>query len=406
MNKFKSICTPKGFEASGIHAGIRKNKSKKDLGLIFCKTSADVLGVYTTNKVKGASIDVTKEHLTLNNGKSMALIVNSGNANTCNKNGYEVAVEMCTIVAKALGIKTSDVIIAQTGVIGEEMSLDPIKNGMNELKEGLSVDGGTNFATAIMTTDLIEKESVVEIPFGNTKGYIAAVAKGSGMINPKMATMLCFITTDINISNVLMEKAFKDVISNTLNMVSVDGDTSTNDMAMLFNSKLAGNSEIVDEKSIEYADFKNGLFKVLTDISKLIARDGEGATKLLIAKVTNAADEAQAQKVAKSVISSNLLKAAMFASDANWGRILCAIGYADCDVDVEKIDVSLESKNGVVQVCEKGYGEKFDNEFAHKVLDSDEVIIDINLNSGTSFANAYGCDLTYQYVKINAEYRT
>ena len=397
------VCAAKGFTANGIHCGIRKNHSKKDLSLIFSAVPASAAAVYTTNLVKGAPLTVTKQHL--QNGVAQAVICNSGNANTCNANGIEIAEGMSALAAKQLGIPAEDVIVASTGVIGLPLSLEPIAAGMAELAAGLSETGSAMAAEGIMTTDTLKKESAVEFILGGKICHLGGIAKGSGMIHPNMATMLVFLTTDAAISPAMLKKALSGDIASTFNMVSIDGDTSTNDMVTVLANGLAGNPEITSEGE-DFQTFMKALNSVTVDLCRKIAGDGEGATKLLECVVTGAADVTTARTVAKSVICSSLLKAAMFGADANWGRVLCAIGYSGAAVDVSKVDVSFQSAAGTIKVCKNGAGVEFDEDQAKKILLEKEIGILVGLNSGTESASAWGCDLTYDYVKINGDYRT
>jgi glutamate N-acetyltransferase/amino-acid N-acetyltransferase len=397
------VTAAKGFLASGIHCGIRKNKSKKDLALIFSKIECDAAAVYTLNKVKGSPIIITKKNLT--NGKAKAVICNSGNANTCNADGELKAQMMCDLLAEKLQILPNDVIVASTGVIGQVLPIEPIRDGINELVNSLSNNGSSGAEQAIMTTDTREKEVAVEFEIDGTICRIGGIAKGSGMIHPNMATMLGFLTTDVAIDYTLLQEALLASTQKTFNMVSVDGDTSTNDMVSIMASGVAGNKRIVANGK-DFDDFCEALSEVNRYLSREIARDGEGATKLLECNVSKAKDTKIASIVAKSVITSSLLKAAMFGEDANWGRVLCAVGYAGCELDVSLVDVSFESVNGNIAVCKSGAGIDFNEELAAKVLSADEIKINICLNSGESVATAWGCDLTYDYVKINGDYRT
>ncbi|MBR6531407.1 MAG: bifunctional glutamate N-acetyltransferase/amino-acid acetyltransferase ArgJ [Clostridia bacterium] len=396
------ICAAKGFKANGIHCGIRKNKTKRDLSLITSDVKAAAAAVYTTNLVKGAPLTVTKSHIA--DGYAQAVICNSGNANTCNANGIEIAEQMSELVQKATGISKDDVVIASTGVIGQVLDITPIANGIDELAAGLG-DHSDFAAEGIMTTDTIKKEIAVSFDIGGVECKIGGIAKGSGMIHPNMATMLVFITTDVAITPELLQKALSTDIASTFNMVSVDGDTSTNDMVTVLANGMAGNV-IIDKEDDNFAEFCKALNSVTVYLCRKIAGDGEGATKLLECKVTGAADEKTAKTVAKSVICSSLLKAAMFGADANWGRVLCAIGYSGADVDVNKIDVSFESSKGRLDVCVNGAGIEFSEEKAKEILLEKEIDILVELNSGTANATAWGCDLTYDYVKINGDYRT
>ena len=397
------VCAAKGFTAGGIHCGIRKNRTKRDLALIVSDTPAAAAAVYTTNLVKGAPLTVTKTHL--QDGTARAIICNSGNANTCNADGIEIAEAMSAAVATALDIKATDVVVASTGVIGQPLDLTPIVNGIPALVASLSDQGGDAAAEGIMTTDTVKKDVAVEFELGGKTCRIGGIAKGSGMIHPNMATMLVFITTDAAISPAMLQKALSGDIADTFNMVSVDGDTSTNDMVTVLANGRAGNPEITAEGE-DFAAFMKALNTVTVTLCRMIAGDGEGATKLLECRVTGAADVKTAKTVAKSVICSSLLKAAMFGADANWGRVLCAIGYSGAAVDVNKVDVAFRSAKGTVEVCKNGAGIPFSEEIAKEILLEKEIDILIGLNSGTAAATAWGCDLTYDYVKINGDYRT
>ena len=396
------ICAAKGFTANGIHCGIRKNKTKRDLSLILSETRATCAAVYTTNLVKGAPLLVTKNHLT--DGMAQAVICNSGNANTCNADGVEIAEKMSEIVSSKLGISADDIVVASTGVIGQPLDITPIANGMDELVSGLG-NHSDYAAEGIMTTDTVKKEIAVSFEIGGVECKIGGIAKGSGMIHPNMATMLVFITTDCAISSSLLQKALSTDIQNTFNMVSVDGDTSTNDMVTVLANGMAGNQEITAEGE-DFATFMKALNTVTVHLCKEIAGDGEGATKMIECNVSGASSESIAKTVAKSVICSSLTKAAMFGADANWGRVLCAIGYSGADVDVNKIDVAFVSPKGELPVCKNGAGVEFSEEKAKEILLEKEINININLNSGDASATAWGCDLTYDYVKINGDYRT
>ncbi len=397
------ICAAKGFTANGIHCGIRKNRSKRDLSLILSAAPAATAAVYTKNLVKGAPLTVTKEHIA--DGYARAVICNSGNANTCNADGIAVAEKMSALLADALDIAPADVVVASTGVIGQPLDITPIKQGIPALVAGLSADGSDAAAEGIMTTDTIKKEVAVEFTLGGKTCRMGGIAKGSGMIHPNMATMLVFITTDAAISPRMLQKALSEDVQDTFNMISVDGDTSTNDMVTVLANGLAGNPEITAEGD-DYSAFMQALNTVTVALCRSIAADGEGATKLLECVVTGAADTATAKTVAKSVICSSLLKAAMFGADANWGRVLCAIGYSGAAVDVNKVDVSFRSAKGTIPVCQNGAGIPFSEEIAKEILLEKEIDILIGLNSGDAAATAWGCDLTYDYVKINGDYRT
>ncbi len=396
------VCAANGFLANGVHCGIRKNKQKKDLALIFSQKPACAAAVYTINAVKGAPLKVTKNHL--QNGMAQAIICNSGNANTCNANGIEIAEEMSDIVAKELGISNEDIVVASTGVIGQPLNIEPIAKGIPTLAKGLSKNS-IGAAEAIMTTDTKVKEIAVEFNIGGAVCKMGGIAKGSGMIHPDMATMLVFITTDCAISSEMLQKALSGDVNETFNMLSIDGDTSTNDMVTVLANGMAENKEITEEGE-DFNAFMKALNTITVHLCRSIAADGEGATKMLECKVSNAGTKQTAKTVAKSVVCSSLLKAAMFGADANWGRVLCAIGYSKADVDVEKIDVAFKSKAGSISVCKNGAGIDFSEEFAKTVLNEDEIEILVNLNSGTESSTAWGCDLTYDYVKINGDYRT
>ena len=397
------VCAAKGFLASGVHCGIRKNRTKKDLALIYSEQRATAAAVYTTNLVKGAPLDVTRMHIA--DGFAQAVICNSGNANTCNANGIEIAEQMSTLLADELKISPADVVVASTGVIGQPLNIEPIKAGIPPLVAGLSKDGGEAAAEGIMTTDTVKKEIAVEFELGGKVCHLGGIAKGSGMIHPNMATMLVFITTDVKISAAMLQKALSGDIANTFNMISVDGDTSTNDMVTVLANGMAGNEEITEEGA-DFAVFMQALNTVNVQLCRWIAGDGEGATKLLECAVTGAASEQDAKTVAKSVICSSLLKAAMFGADANWGRVLCAIGYSGANVDIHKVGVRFKSPKGEITVCENGAGVPFSEEKAKEILLEREIDILVSLGDGESNATAYGCDLTYDYVKINGDYRT
>lgn len=400
------VTAPQGFCANGIHCGIRRNKSKKDLALIVADTDCAASGIYTRNLVCGAPITVTRAHIA--DGKARAVICNSGIANTCEADGVEKAEGMCARASQALGIPAQDFIVASTGVIGQPLDLSPIENGMAELTRGLTADasGSDAAAQAIMTTDTHKKEFAVSFTIGGKPCKIGAIAKGSGMIHPNMATMLCFITTDAAVAAPVLEQALRDVADETFHMMSIDGDTSTNDTVCIMASGHCGNAEIVQASGAGYEAFYQALLAVCRAIVRELARDGEGATKLIVCRTHGAKTLEAARKSAKSVICSSLVKAAMFGSDANWGRILCAIGYSGADVDVNTIDVKFVSSAGEIEVCKNGAGIAFSEELAKKVLTPDEIIMDVSLGSGDFSAEAYGCDLTYDYVKINGDYRT
>jgi len=396
------VCAAQGYTANGVHCGIRHNATKKDLALIVSAVPATAAAVYTTNLVKGAPLTVTKENIA--DGKAQAIICNSGNANTCNANGLEIAHAMCDLVSQYTGIAADQVVVASTGVIGQRLNVEPIAKGIPELVKGLG-DHSDLAAEAIMTTDTKMKEIAISFEVDGVECKIGGIAKGSGMIHPNLATMLVFITTDCAISAPMLEKALKSDVQNTFNMVSVDGDTSTNDMVTVLANGMAGNAEITAEGPA-FDAFMQALNTVTVYLCRCIAGDGEGATKLLECSVTGAKDESTAKVVAKSVICSALTKAAMFGADANWGRILCAIGYSGADVDVEQVDVQFRSPKGAVLVCKDGAGVDFSEELAKEILLESEIEILITLHEGVGTATAWGCDLTYDYVKINGDYRT
>ncbi|MBP5292861.1 MAG: bifunctional glutamate N-acetyltransferase/amino-acid acetyltransferase ArgJ, partial [Clostridia bacterium] len=377
--------------------------SKKDLALIVSDVPASGAAVYTQNLVKGAPLEVTKKHLA--NGKAKALICNSGNANTCNANGIEIAEAMCELTAKALGTEPGDILVASTGVIGQPLDIDPIQAGIGQLVSSLSSSGSSDACEGIMTTDTKKKEIAVEFELNGKICHLGGIAKGSGMIHPNMATMLVFLTTDASVSPSMLQKALSTDIQNTFNMISVDGDTSTNDMVVLLANGLSGNKEITEEGE-DFKVFMKALNTVTVHLCRAIAGDGEGATKLLECTVSGAKDLQTAKTVAKSVISSSLTKAAMFGADANWGRVLCAIGYSGADVDVKSVGVSFKSEAGCIEVCRNGSGVPFSEEFASEILSKEEIDILVTLGEGNACASAWGCDLTYEYVKINGDYRT
>lgn len=397
------VTAPCGFTANGIHCGIRKNKDKKDIALIVCEKECDAAAVYTQNLVYGAPITVTRENIS--DGKARAIVCNSGIANTCNADGVVKAQMMCEITAKELGVSKYDIVVTSTGVIGQPIDIEPIKSGMPKLVSGLNKNGSNDAAEAIMTTDTVKKEFACEFNLGGKLCRIGAISKGSGMIHPNMATMLGFIVTDANITAEMLKKSLSEVIKDSFNMLSVDGDTSTNDTVAVLASGLCQNARIETENE-DYKDFTYALSAICEKLVKLMAKDGEGATKLVECEVSGAKTKEIAKTCAKSVICSSLVKAAMFGADANWGRILCALGYSGADIDVNKVEVSFKSLGGEITVCQNGAGIEFSEELAKKVLTEDEVYIIVDLNDGNECATAYGCDLTYEYVKINGDYRT
>ncbi len=399
-----SVTAPKGFTAAGVCASVKpSNKTKRDVALIYCEKKCTAAAVYTKNLVKSSAILVTQNHLA--DGYAQAVIVNSGNANTCNADGVEKAEKMCSLAADALGVDSNDVIVASTGVIGQILPIEPIEKGVAMMKGNLSKEGGTDAAEAIMTTDTVKKEMAMEMTLGGKTVTVGGIAKGSGMIHINMGTMLSFVTTDAAISSEMLYEALKEAVEDSYNMVSVDGDTSTNDTLAIMASGLAGNPEIT-EKNQDYRDFVDGITEAFKQLAKKLAGDGEGATKLLICTVTGAKTKKDAVMVSKSVICSSLLKAAMFGADANWGRVLCAVGYSGADVDVTKVDVDFKSVKGEIAVCRNGAGIEFSEEKAKEILLEKGIEILVNVGDGEGKAQAYGCDLTYDYVKINGDYRT
>ena len=400
------ICAPKGFAAAGVHCGIRANHSEKyDLALIKAEVRCAAAGVYTTNKVCGAPIKVDRAHLA--DGYAQAIVVNSGNANTCAANGVALAEECCALVGKALNMDAKDVLPASTGVIGQPMVIDPFARGIPAAAEKLAAtaQGSTDAATAIMTTDTHKKEYAIQFELGGKVCTVGAIGKGSGMIAPNMATMLCFATTDCAISPAMLDKAIHQVTEKTFNMISIDGDTSTNDTCCVLANGLAGNP-VITEKGPDYEAFLAALQALCMEMARKMASDGEGATHLITCTVTGAASEQSAETISKSVIGSALTKAAIFGADANWGRVLCAMGYSGEDFDPDKVDISFVSDAGSVQVCAKGRGLDFDEAMAKKVLTEHDVTIAITMGEGAASCTCWGCDLTYEYVKINGDYRT
>ena len=397
------ICAPKGYKAAGMHAGIRYSSEKKDLMMITSETTADAAGVYTTNKVKGAPITVTKENIA--DGKASLVICNSGNANTCAPNGEEIAWQICELAAAATGKKAEDVIVASTGVIGEPMAIEPFEKNIPALAEALNADGSDDAAAAIMTTDTVKKEIAIEFEIGGKTCRIGCIAKGSGMIHPNMATMLCFITSDVAISAEMLREVLKEDVKDSFNQMTVDGDTSTNDMCMVMANGMAGNEKIEGEGE-DLEAFKEALAYVTRYTAMKLASDGEGAGKLIVCDLKGAPDKDTARKVSRSVVSSSLLKAAIFGEDANWGRVLCAIGYTDADFSADKVDVVMRSDKGSVTVCLDSRYAPHSEEEAALILSADKIYIDVDLKDGEASATAWGCDLTYDYVKINGDYRS
>lgn len=399
------VCAAQGFSAGGVHCGIRKNTSKRDLALILSDRDCAAAAVYTRNKVFGAPITVTREHL--RDGHARAILCNSGNANTCNADGVEKARMMCAALARTTGIRESDIAVASTGVIGQPLPIDPILQNIDALCKSVRADaqGSRRAGKAIMTTDTRLKEAAIEFAVGGKVCHIGGICKGSGMIEPDLATMLSFLTTDAAVSPALLQRALSASVQDTYNMVSIDGDTSTNDTVCLLANGAAGNAEIAD-KGPDFDVFCAALQELNAILCRKIARDGEGATKLIECAVTGADGRETARRIAKSVVKSTLFKCAVFGCDANWGRILCAIGYTDAQFDVSRISVFLSSPAGRVQVCENGAGLDFSEDEALRILQQDEVRVEVQLFSGDACATAWGCDLSYDYVKINGDYRT
>ena len=400
------VCAAEGFTAHGIHSGLRKNTSRLDLALIKADHVCSAAGVFTKNKVFAAPVGVTRRHL--ENGTAQVIICNSGNANACTPDGYATAETTCEALASALNIPADDVIVASTGVIGVSLPTEPIVNGIPTLIDGLehSESASDRAASAIMTTDTKKKEFAFSCEIGGKTVKIGGICKGSGMIHPNMGTMLCFITTDCAIAPAVLKTALLDAVKDTFNMVTVDGDTSTNDTVTVLASGDAGNAEITTASGDDYEAFAAVLGHLCKTLALAIAADGEGATKLLICKVTGAKNDEDARTLAKSVIASSLVKTAMYGADANWGRIICALGYAGCDIDTSKIDISFESARGVLPVCKNGGSYPFDEDYAKEVLTEDKIEILCAMNDGNCDAEAYGCDLTYEYVRINGDYRS
>ena len=397
------VCAAQGFRAAGIHVGVKTHAAwKKDVALIVSDVDCAAAAMFTTNVVKAAPIHVDRKHLA--DGKARAIVANSGNANACAPQGEENAIKMCAAAAKAIGCPPEDVLVSSTGVIGQTLKVQVIEEGMPALYEALdhSVEASDAAAHAIMTTDTVKKEVAVETVIGGKTVRMGGIAKGSGMIHPNMGTMLCFLTTDCAISPAMIRAALKEVVCKTFNRISVDGDTSTNDSCIVLANGLAGNVEIT-EQGADYRAFTEALMTLCTELARKMAADGEGAKHLITCTVT---DEKTAETVARSVISSTLTKAAIFGADANWGRVLCAMGYSGAEFDPETVDVSFASAAGDIAVCEKGRGLPFDEDLAKKILTEHDVEIRISMGTGAGTATCWGCDITYDYIKINGDYRT
>lgn len=397
------VCAPKGFKAGGVHCGIRKNRVKRDISLIISEVPASASAVYTQNLVKGAPIYVTQRNLM--DGIAQAAICNSGNANTCNADGEDVAWQMCQLAADAAGLKPENIIVASTGVIGQPLPIQPIKDGMPALYASVHENGSQEAAEGIMTTDTRLKEVAVSFTIDGIECKLGGIAKGSGMIHPNLATMLVFLTCDAAIAPHMLKKALADNVQDTFNMTSVDGDTSTNDMVCIMSNGLAGNS-MIDSDGDAYNVFCAALNEVTSTLCRMIAKDGEGATRLLTCVVNGGKTAKDAKLAAKAVVCSSLFKAAIFGADANWGRVLCALGYSGADIEIKAVDVAFRSKKGVITVCQNGASLPFSEDTAKEILLEDEIDVLITLHDGDASATAWGCDLTYDYVKINGDYRT
>ena len=413
------VTAPKGFTASGVHCGVKKGKGdgnqpaasgmpevlagKKDLALIVSEQPCAAAAVYTMNRVKAAPIYVTMDHL--ENGEAQAVVVNSGNANACAPNSHEHAEEMCVLAAGATGLKPEDFVVASTGIIGQELNMKAIEKGIPEAAAALSSDGSGAAAEAIMTTDTVKKELAFTCSIGGKTVTLGAIAKGSGMIHPNMGTMLCFITTDCAITQELLQEALHEIVPRTFNRVTIDGDTSTNDMCVVLANSMAGNP-LIEWKDDGYTVFTKTLHHLCEQLSRAIAADGEGASRLITCTVKDARSEESAERLSKAVVGSSLVKAAMFGADANWGRVLCAMGYSKAPFRPEFVDVTFSSAVGDILVCKDGAGVDFDEEAAKSILSQDEVVIRVDLHEGEYQATCWGCDLTYDYVKINGDYRT
>lgn len=397
-----NVTSPKGFLASGVFAGIKK--SKKDFAIIYSEKKANAAAAFTTNKVKAAPVILDMEKI--KNGEAQAIVANSGNANACTgQKGYEDACSMAFMAAEKLNIDDSDVLVCSTGVIGVTLPMDKIVKGIELAVQSLSRDGGKEAAEAILTTDTFAKEVAVKFNIKGVEVKIGGIAKGSGMISPNMATMLSFITTDADISKSALNKALKETVKRSYNMISVDGDMSTNDTVIMLANGMAGNPTI-EEDTHEYQVFYNALLYVNKYLAKQIAKDGEGATKFMEVNVVNAPTEDDAILASKSVVNSNLVKTAIFGEDANWGRIIAAVGYSGANFSPDTVDIYLKSNKGLIKVCENGGYVHFSEDKAKEILSEKEISIIVDLNAGNYEALAWGCDLSYDYVKINGSYRT
>lgn len=399
------ICAAKGFTAAGMHAGIKPTSrpDRNDLALIYSEVPCQAAGMFTTNRVKADPVKLDIEHL--QDGKAQAIIANSFIANACAPEGPETAAREAEVVGQALSLDPDDVLVSSTGVIGQRLNVEAIEAAVPELVSRLSKDGSDAAARSIMTTDTVKKEISVEFTVDGKTAHLGGITKGSGMIHPHMGTMLCYMTTDVKISSTALKSALRETVRKTFNRISVDGDMSTNDTCMILANGLAGNAEI-EEGSQDYQTFLEAMLYAATYLAKLMASDGEGASHLITCTVKGAKDEETAETIGKSIINSSLTKAAIFGEDANWGRVLCAAGYSGAEFDPDKTDIQFSSKAGTVPVCKAGKGLDFDEDLAKKVLSEEEVIIEVDLHEGDSEVTCWGCDLTYDYVKINGDYRT
>ncbi len=391
------ITAAAGYRTGAVHSGIRGNQAKKDLAIIVSDVPCQAAAVYTSNIVKAAPLHITKQHLA--DGQAQAIVINSGNANACAPRGEENAKREAMAAARLLGLKPEAVLVASTGVIGQELPIEVIESAAGQIVLGTD---SADTARAIMTTDTKIKQVAVEFELDGKTVHLGGIAKGSGMIHPNMGTMLCFVTTDAAISHEALQAALSKTVKTTFNRISVDGDTSTNDMCIVLANGLAGNREITGTDPV----FDQALETVMRELAVMIASDGEGASRLIVSTVVNARDEQQAETLAMSVASSSLFKAAIFGSDANWGRVLCAMGYSGAEFDPEKGDVTFHSEAGSITVARDGRGLPFDEDLAKQILSRDQVQVIMNLHEGSASVTCWGCDLTYEYVKINGDYRS
>lgn len=395
------VCAAQGFTAGSIRCGIKEGRVSDDTAIIFSACECTAAATYTMNRVKAAPVYVTMEHL--ENGVARAIIANAGNANACAPDGMENARRMAKAASELLGIDEGDVVVASTGVIGQRLPIECIEEHLPEIQ--LEGNGSEKANLAIMTTDTCTKTAAVEFTIGGKTCHIGGICKGSGMIHPNMGTMLSFITTDCAMTHEMLTEALQENVRKTYNRVTVDGDTSTNDMCVVLANGMAGNA-LIDWQDEDYQAFCKALNEVNTRLARQIAADGEGATKLVSCTVSGSRSEEAAERLAKAVVGSNLVKAAMFGADANWGRVLCAMGYSKAPFRPEYVTVAFSSAVGSVTVCKKGEAVDFDEDIAKKILSESEVVIAVNVNEGEDCATAWGCDLTYDYVKINGDYRT